>query len=136
MASSRILNFNTLWRGQGGAGIMIFLDFIVGAATGVLSGFGIGGGTLLVLYLTAVGGIEQTIAGGINLLYFIGCAPADNPKVMIYVVVDEAADEELQSRASIASTLAADIWKRLCRILRFIRIRRFSIRTLSLTKRM
>lgn len=55
---------------------MIFLDILVGAATGVLSGFGVGGGTLLVLYLTAVGGIEQTIAGGINLLYFIGCAPA------------------------------------------------------------
>ncbi len=46
---------------------------------------------------------------GKYLVSFIGCAPADNPKVMIYVVVDEAADEELQSRASIASKLAADI---------------------------
>lgn len=46
---------------------------------------------------------------GKYLVSFIGCAPADNPKVMIYVVVDEAADEELQSRASIASQLAADI---------------------------
>ncbi len=46
---------------------------------------------------------------GKYLVSFIGCAPADNPKVMIYVVVDEAADEELQSRASIASELAADI---------------------------
>ena len=46
---------------------------------------------------------------GRYLVSFIGCAPADNPKVMIYVVVDEAADEELQSRASIASGLAADI---------------------------
>lgn len=46
---------------------------------------------------------------GKYLVSFIGCAPADNPKVMIYVVVDEAADEELQSRASIASSLAADI---------------------------
>lgn len=43
------------------------------------------------------------------LVSFVGCAPADNPQVMIYVVVDEAADEELQSRASIASVLAADI---------------------------
>ena len=46
---------------------------------------------------------------GKYLVSFIGCAPADNPQVMIYVVVDEAADEELQSRASIASGLAADI---------------------------
>lgn len=46
---------------------------------------------------------------GKYLVSFIGCVPADNPQVMIYVVVDEAADEELQSRASIASTLAADI---------------------------
>ncbi len=42
----------------------------------MLSGFGVGGGSLLVLYLTAVAGVEQTVAGGINLLYFIGCAPA------------------------------------------------------------
>ena len=55
---------------------MSLLDFAVGVATGILSGFGIGGGSLLVLYLTAIGGVAQTVAGGINLLYFIGCAPA------------------------------------------------------------
>ena len=47
----------------------------VGAATGIISGFGIGGGSLLVLYLTAVMGMEQYTAGGINLLYFLCCAP-------------------------------------------------------------
>ncbi len=52
------------------------LDFFVGVATGIVSGFGIGGGSLLVLYLTAFGGTPQYTAGGINLLYFIGCAPA------------------------------------------------------------
>lgn len=46
----------------------------VGAATGVLSGFGIGGGTLLLLYLTAIVGLEQTTAQGINLLYFLPVA--------------------------------------------------------------
>ena len=54
---------------------MSMLGFLVGAATGVLSGCGVGGGTLLVLYLTAVAGLEQYQAGGINLLYFITCAP-------------------------------------------------------------
>ena len=55
---------------------MMILNFIIGVATGIISGFGIGGGSLLVLYLTAVNGMAQYKAGGINLLYFIGCAPA------------------------------------------------------------
>lgn len=55
---------------------MSILNFFVGLATGIISGFGIGGGSLLVLYLTAITGTSQYTAGGINLLYFIGCAPA------------------------------------------------------------
>ena len=55
---------------------MMLLNFIIGVATGIISGFGIGGGSLLVLYLTAVTEMSQHTAGGINLLYFIGCAPA------------------------------------------------------------
>ena len=45
-----------------------------GAAAGVLSGFGVGGGTLLLLWLTLVQGMDQFRAGGINLLYFASCA--------------------------------------------------------------
>lgn len=55
---------------------MRILEFCVGVATGIVSGFGIGGGSLLVLYLATVTGASQYTAGGINLLYFIGCAPA------------------------------------------------------------
>ena len=55
---------------------MIFLNFLIGLGTGVLSGFGIGGGSLLILYLTSFAGVNQYVAGGINLLYFIFCAPA------------------------------------------------------------
>lgn len=54
---------------------MNVLNFMIGVATGIISGFGIGGGSLLVLYLTAITGTSQYVAGGINLLYFIGCAP-------------------------------------------------------------
>lgn len=43
----------------------------VGGVTGVLSGFGVGGGTLLLVYLTAVAGMDQHLAQGINLLYFL-----------------------------------------------------------------
>ena len=52
------------------------IAIIVGTLTGIISGFGIGGGSLLVLYLTAFANVSQYTAGGINLLYFIGCAPA------------------------------------------------------------
>ena len=44
------------------------LSALVGAVTGVLSGFGVGGGTLLLLWLTLVQGMEQIQAGGVNLL--------------------------------------------------------------------
>lgn len=55
---------------------MSLWNFLIGAAAGVLSGCGIGGGSLLILYLTAVVGVEQYTAAGINLLYFLCCAPA------------------------------------------------------------
>ena len=50
------------------------IAFLVGTATGVLSGFGVGGGTLLLIYMTAVAGLPQTMAHGINLLYFLPTA--------------------------------------------------------------
>lgn len=47
---------------------------LAGAGAGVLSGFGVGGGTLLLLWLTMVQGMGQLQAGGINLVYFAACA--------------------------------------------------------------
>lgn len=47
------------------------LPLAMGAATGVLSGFGVGGGTLLLVCMTAFAGMEQRLAQGINLLYFL-----------------------------------------------------------------
>lgn len=54
----------------------------VGAATGVLSGFGVGGGTLLLLYMTLFQGMEQPAAQGINLLYFLPTAACALPAHM------------------------------------------------------
>ena len=48
----------------------------VGLLTGIISGFGIGGGSLLIVYLTTFAAVDQYQAGGINLLYFLCCAPA------------------------------------------------------------
>lgn len=47
-----------------------------GLITGIISGFGIGGGTVLMVYLTVLAGISQRTAQGINLLYFIPTAIA------------------------------------------------------------
>lgn len=52
------------------------LSAAVGLATGILSGCGVGGGSLLMLYLTLLAGMGQYQAAGINLLYFVACAPA------------------------------------------------------------
>ena len=47
---------------------------IVGAALGYLAGLGVGGGSLLILWLTLVLRMEYPIARGINLLFFIPAA--------------------------------------------------------------
>ena len=44
---------------------------IIGSALGFLTGMGVGGGSLLILWLTLALGFDQTIARGINLLFFI-----------------------------------------------------------------
>lgn len=49
---------------------------VIGLLTGILSGFGIGGGTILMIYLTAFAAFPQKIAKSINLLYFIPTAAA------------------------------------------------------------
>lgn len=54
--------------------MMWFFSALAGLLTGVLSGFGIGGGTLLILWLTLVTGMDQFRAGGVNLVYFVCCA--------------------------------------------------------------
>lgn len=51
----------------------MFIDIIIGFAMGVISGFGIGGGTIFIIYLTLFAGINQLTAQGINLVYFIAC---------------------------------------------------------------
>lgn len=47
---------------------------IVGTALGFLTGLGIGGGSLLMLWLTLVLGVSQTEARAVNLLFFLPAA--------------------------------------------------------------
>lgn len=46
-------------------------DFILSFACATLSALGMGGGGILLIYLTAFGGVNQLQAQGINLIYFI-----------------------------------------------------------------
>ena len=56
-----------------------FIAALAGAATGVLSGFGVGGGSLLLIYMTTFAGVPQTLAQGVNLLYFLPAAATALP---------------------------------------------------------
>ena len=55
------------------------LPILAGALTGILSGFGVGGGTLLLLYMTSFAGVPQNLAQGVNLLYFLPTAATALP---------------------------------------------------------
>jgi uncharacterized membrane protein YfcA len=44
---------------------------LAGLFTGVLSAWGIGGGSLLVVYMTVFAGVTQQAAQGVNLMYFL-----------------------------------------------------------------
>jgi len=49
---------------------------LVGTITGIISAWGIGGGTMLVIYMSAFANVQQQAAQGINLLYFLPTAAA------------------------------------------------------------
>jgi len=46
-------------------------EILIGLLAGIVSGTGMGGGTILILLLTAVLGVEQHIAQATNLIFFI-----------------------------------------------------------------
>lgn len=47
------------------------LEFFTGIISGTVSGTGMGGGTILILILSVFMGIEQHVAQGANLIFFI-----------------------------------------------------------------
>ena len=50
------------------------VNILMGAALGFLSGLGVGGGSLLLLWLTLVVGVDQSTARVMNLMFFLPCA--------------------------------------------------------------
>ena len=49
----------------------IFLYIIIGVAGGLLGGMGMGGGTLLIPFLTMFAGVDQHLSQAVNLIAFI-----------------------------------------------------------------
>ena len=49
-------------------------EIFVGVVSGIFSGIGMGGGTILIVLLTIIVGLEQHIAQATNLIYFIPTA--------------------------------------------------------------
>ena len=47
------------------------LVFIASFLSGIIGSMGLGGGSVLILYLTLFAGINQVAAGGINLIFFL-----------------------------------------------------------------
>jgi len=76
---------------------------LAGFAAGVLTGAGIGGGTLLLVYLTNWSGIPLRQAQGINLLYFLLTAPP----ALYGHLKNRLVDKPLALRAGLAGTAAA-----------------------------
>lgn len=54
----------------------VVFSVLAGLVCGIISGFGIGGGSLLMIYMTAIAAVEQRTAQGINLLFFLPTAAA------------------------------------------------------------
>lgn len=74
MAASHFCCIHALRRREVSAVTTWVLPFLVGAGTGILSAWGVGGGTLLLLIMTLFLDVEPTLAQGINLLYFLPTA--------------------------------------------------------------
>ena len=74
-----------------------FLNLLVASALGFLSGLGIGGGSLLIIWLTLVCNVDYPVAKYINLMFFI-------PSALIATVIRLA-----QRRLSFRQVLPAAI---------------------------
>ena len=46
-------------------------EILIGIVAGIVSGTGMGGGTILIFLLTFLSGIEQHVAQATNLIFFI-----------------------------------------------------------------
>lgn len=85
--------------------MLSFLDAIAAFLTGIFASMGMGGGSILIIYLTIFAGVQQNTAQGINLLFFIPIATV----ALIFYSKKHLIHLKLVSLASLAGILGAII---------------------------
>ena len=82
------------------------MAFFLSAATGVLSGWGVGGGTLLMVCLTLFLGMDHRQAQAINLIVFLPTAAAS----LFAHCKNDLVDKKIWQRSGTAGAIAALIF--------------------------
>lgn len=80
-------------------------EVLIGLIAGIVSGTGMGGGTVLILLLTAFAGIEQHIAQATNLIFFV-------PTSIVAIITNwkyKLIDKKLALTISIFGTIGATL---------------------------
>lgn len=79
------------------------IEILIGAISGVFSGIGMGGGTILIFLLSTFAGLEQHIAQATNLIYFV-------PTAISAIIVnyrDKNIDTKLALNISVCGAIGA-----------------------------
>ena len=81
----------------------LLIPFLTGLGAGILSAWGVGGGTILLLCMTLLLGVDQRQAQAVNLLFFL---PAAGMGLLFHRQKGEI-DGSLWRRAALPGTAAA-----------------------------
>ena len=85
------------------------LQVLIGMFSGIFSGIGMGGGTILIFLLTTFAGLEQHIAQATNLIYFVPTAIS----AIIVNYKNKNIDTKLATLISICGAVGAVIGARI-----------------------
>ena len=78
-------------------------EILIGGVSGIFSGIGMGGGTILIFLLNTFAGLEQHIAQATNLIYFV-------PTAISAIIVnyrDKNIDTKLATYVSVSGIIGA-----------------------------
>lgn len=93
--------------------LTFFLNLFIATLMGFLAGMGVGGGSLLLLWLTQIAMLEQTQARLINLLFFLPAATV----ATFFRRKDRQIDKTAAFSAAAAGCVAAVIFSHISNIL-------------------
>ena len=84
-----------------------FITLSAALACGVLSGMGIGGGSILIVFMTCAAGMAQIEAQAVNLIYFIPSSLAALPSHLKSGSVDKSAALTCMIPGAVTAVLAS-----------------------------